>query len=326
MLKKFRCLALVLALILVVVSSTTFAAKKPIKVICGSQYPPDHLYIQKGDLLFKKLVEKNSEGQILVEVYPNKQLGSIPEQIQAVRSNAQQITFCPVGSLVPYWSKLGTFDVPYLYRNKKHYSKVVNKFISLIDQDEMGAKAGFRILSIRVRTPRQLTTKFPVNKLEDIKGLKIRVPEDPISVALWKALGAIPTIIPAANMYTSLATGVVDAQENPLSANWANKIYEQTKYCAMTNHKFEINPVIIGNDFWKSLTVAHRKIIQKAMDKVNKYANRVHLNEEKKYQNLLAKKGMIFTKPNLAPFRKRAKTIWKQFGDDKVIQMIQAIK
>jgi tripartite ATP-independent transporter DctP family solute receptor len=326
MLKKFRCLALVLALILVVVSSTTFAAKKPIKVICGSQYPADHLYIQKGDLLFKKLVEKNSKGQISVEVYPAKQLGSIPEQIQAVRSNAQQITFNPVGALVPYWSKLGTFDVPYLYRDQKHYLKVVNKFISLIDQDEMGAKAGFRILSVRIRTPRQLTTKFPVNKLEDIKGMKIRVPEDPISVALWKALGAIPTIIPAANMYTSLATGVVDALENPLGSIWVDKIYEQTKYCALTAHKFEINPVIISNEFWKSLTLTHRKIIQNAMNKVNKDVNQLYLMEGKRYKNLLVKKGMIFTKPDLAPFRERAQTIWKQFGDDEVIQKIQAIK
>jgi tripartite ATP-independent transporter DctP family solute receptor len=326
MLKKFRCLVLAMVLILVVVSCTTFAAVKPIKIIYGNQTHKGELYYEKGDLYFKELVEKNSKGQILVEIYPSGQLGTIPEEIQAVKSGAQQMNNTPVGEFVPYWSKLGTFDLPYLYRDQNHFLKVAEKFVSLIDQDEMATKTGLRIIGTRIKTPRQLTTKFPVNKLEDIKGLKIRISQSPVSVALWKALGTIPTAIPVTDLYTALATGTVDAQENPFETIYTNKFYEQVKYCALTAHKREIVPIIISESFWKSLTKAQRKIIQDAMDKSDKRLTKLVLDDEAKFKNLLVKVGMKFTQPDLVPFREKAKTIWNQFGDAELIKKVEAIK
>jgi tripartite ATP-independent transporter DctP family solute receptor len=326
MLKKFRCLALVMALILIFVSCSTFAAKKPIKIIYGHQWHKEELFVQKGDLYFKELVEKNSKGQILVEIYPSGQLGTIPEQIQAVKTNAQQMTFTPVGEFVPYWKELASFDLPYVYRDQKHFLKVAEKFTSVIGVNNMAAKTGLRVIGTRIRSPRHLVTKFPVNKLDDIKGLKIRVSQSPISVALWKALGTVPTIIPAQEIYTALATGIVDAQENPLDHFYINKNYEVVKYCALTAHKCEIVPIVISEIFWKSLSKGQRKIIQDAMDKSNKRLTKLVLEEEAKYKKLLEEKGMKFTNPDVAPFREKAKTIWNQFGDEKVIKKIQTLK
>jgi tripartite ATP-independent transporter DctP family solute receptor len=326
MLKKFRCLALALALILVFVSCATFAAVKPIKIIYGHQTHKGELYYEKGDLYFKELVEKNSKGQILVEIYPSGQLGSIPEEIQAVKSGAQQMNNTPVGEFVPYWPSLGAFDLPYLYRDLNHFLKVAEKFTSLIDQDEMASKTGLRIIGTRIKTPRQLTTKFPVNKLEDIKGLKVRVSQSPISVALWKALGTVPTVLPVTELYTALATGAVDAQENPFETIYTNKFYEQVKYCALTAHKREIVPIIISEKFWRTLTPRQQKIIQNAMDKSNQRLTKLVLEDEAKFKGLLAKVGMKFTQPDLVPFREKAKTIWKQFGDEKMIKKVEAFK
>jgi TRAP-type C4-dicarboxylate transport system substrate-binding protein len=99
MFKKFRCLALGLALILVIVSGTTFAAKKPVKLIYGSVFEGDGCY-GKGDAYFKKLVEKNSKGKILVELYPLCQLGSGAEMYQAVKTGAQQMNSSSPGPLI----------------------------------------------------------------------------------------------------------------------------------------------------------------------------------------------------------------------------------
>jgi tripartite ATP-independent transporter DctP family solute receptor len=324
MLKKFRCLVLAMVLILVVVSSTTFAAKKPVKLVFGSSWEVSHYYV-KGDNYFKKLVEKNSKGQILVDYFPAKQLGSIVEQIQAVKSGAQQMTYNAIGEFVSFWPKLATLDLPYLYRDQKHYLKVVERFSSLIEQDEMAAKTGIRIIGARIRAPRQLTTKFPVNKLEDIKGLKIRVPQQPVSVALWKVLGAVPTVL-ASQVYTALATGTVDAQENPFESIISAKFYEVQKYCALTAHKREIIPIVINNNFWKGLTAAQKKIVQDAVDKSNKFTNKLGLKNENESYKALVKLGMKFTKPDLAPFREKAKVVWKEFGDAKLINKIQKIK
>jgi tripartite ATP-independent transporter DctP family solute receptor len=325
MLKKFRCLSLVLALILVAVSCTTFAAKKPIKLVYGHQFPVDHFFC-KGDLEFKRLVEKNSKGQILVDFFPAYQLGSLSEMVQATRSNAQQICINSPGGLVTVWPKLGTFDLSYLFRDEAHILKVVKKINAVIDPKEMAAKTGLRILNVRLRSPRHLTTKFPVHKLEDIKGLKVRSPESAILLSLLKSWGTIPIVLPAADTYTALATGTVDGQENPFDAIYTWKFYEQTKYCALTAHMQEIQLMLINNKCWKSLTAKQRRIITKAASVSAKMGRRDLKKFSGKYYNLLVKEGMKFTKPDLAPFRERVKTTWKQFGDEELIKKIQAIK
>jgi tripartite ATP-independent transporter DctP family solute receptor len=322
MLKKSRCLVLTMVLILVVVSCNAFAANKPIKVIYGSIFTVD-TYFWKSDLYFKELVEKNSKGQVLVELYSWNQLGSGPEMYQAVRSGAQHMVTSAIGELVQFWPKYATFDLPYLYRDKQHLLKVAEKFTSIINQNEMADKIGMRVVGMRIRAPRHLTTKFPVHKLDDIKGLKIRVPSQPTSVALWKVLGAAPTIIPS-GVYTSLASGVVDAQENPIEST--SKVFEVTKYCALTGHKSELVPIVANNNWWKGLKRAQRTIIVNALKKSNKMSNELALKAEEEAKIILKKEGVQFTEPDLRPFKEKAKTIWKEFGDEAIIKKIQAVK
>jgi tripartite ATP-independent transporter DctP family solute receptor len=323
MLKKFRCLALGLALVLVFVSCTTFAAKKPIKLIYGTYFPIDHFYV-KADQHFKKLVEKNSKGQILIDYFPVSQLGSYQEMLQAMKSGAQQLF---VGGLPGiYYPALYTFELPYIFRDETHMEKVGKRLTSLIDTDKLVAKTGTRVLGVRLTSARHLVTKFPVNKLADIKGLKVRVPSSPINLAFWKALGAIPTTIPGPDTYTALATGMVDAAENPFADIYAWKYHELLKYCALTGHVRSIYAMIINNNCWNSLTAAQQKILKNAAAKSDKFCERLRKKDEKKYKRLLAKAGMKFTTPDLAPFRERARTTWSQGGDEKLIKKIEAIK
>jgi tripartite ATP-independent transporter DctP family solute receptor len=325
MLKKFRCLALVMALVLIFVSCTTFAAKKPIKLVFGHVWAADH-FMCKGDLYLKKIVEKKSKRQIIIDYYPASQLGNAPEQYQATMSGSQQMVLSSPGGLQQFWPKLASFNLPYLYRDDMHIKKVANKLASLLGQPEMAAKTNLRILCVRILPARHLTTKFPVNKLEDIKGIKMRVPQNAVSIALWKVLGVIPIVIPAANLYTSLATGLVDAQENPLNDFYMWKIHEQNKYCALTGHMQELVMTLINNDSWNSLTAAQKKIIRYAAKKSAEMGLKDVKEVEEKYYNLLVKEGMKFTKPNLVPFREKAKTLWEQFGDKELIEKVQLVK
>jgi tripartite ATP-independent transporter DctP family solute receptor len=325
MLKKSRCLFLAMVLILVVVSCNAFAANKPIKLVFGHVFGQDY-YFTDGDLLFKKLVEKNSNGRIEVEIYPGAQLGPIPEMIQATQAGSQQMTIASGTYLGQYWKKLGTFDLPYLYRDQKHFTKVEQNYTSLINQDEMAQKIGLRMLGYRDRTFLQLVTKFPVNKLQDLKGKKIRVNESPISVALWKALGAIPVVVPGAEFYTALATGVVEGGMGPFDGVLLNKQYEQAKYCVYTNQSQELLMQVVSEKFWKSLTSKQQKVIQDAVDKSNALVNKLAIETQKEYVDELVKVGVIFNKPNLKPFMKRANSVLKEFGDAELIKKIQAIK
>jgi tripartite ATP-independent transporter DctP family solute receptor len=325
MLKKFRCLVLALVLILVVVSCTAFAEAKPIKLVLGHVFDKG-FFFTKGDLLFKELVEKNSNGQITVEIYPGSQLGPIPEMLQAVGAGSQQMSIASGTYLCTYWPKLGTFDLPYLYRDQDHFTKVARNYTSLIDQDEMAAKTGMRILGYRERAWRQLNTKFPVKKIQDLRGKKIRVNQSPISVALWKAFGAIPVVVPGGEIYTALATGTVDGQDNLFDGVWTSKFYEQAKYCAYTSHSQELLLVAISEKFWKSLTKEQQKIIQDAVDKSDALINKLAVDMQEEYYQSLVKVGVKFTKPALKPFREKARAVLEEFGDAELIKKIQAIK
>jgi tripartite ATP-independent transporter DctP family solute receptor len=322
---KFRCLVLVLTLVLVSVSCNVFAAKKPIKLVFGSIQAADN-FLCKGDRYFKELVEKNSKGRILIDYFPAGQLGSQPEMNQAVRTGAQQLGLAAGGNLSQYWSKLATLDLPYIFRDEDHILKVLKRINSIIVPNEMASKTGMRILNIRVRAPRHLTTKFPVNKLEDIKGLKIRVPENSVSKVLWKNLGTIPIVISGSEVYQAIATGTVDAQENPYDSIYGWKYYELVKYCAHTGHVRELVMMVINNKCWKSLTAKERKIIRDAAAKSGAMGLRDVKKEEKRLYDLLVKEGMKFTNPDIAPFREKAKKIWDQFGDAELLKKIEAIK
>jgi tripartite ATP-independent transporter DctP family solute receptor len=325
MLKKFRCLVLVMVLVLVIVSCTTFAQVKPIRLVYGNVYAPEHFY-SKADLYFKELVEKNSKGKILIDYFPASQLGSEQEMLQATRSGGQQICQTTPGMLATFLPKLATLELPYLFRDQEHYLKVLSKGSSLIDQKEMGDKTNLRLLACRARAPRQLTTKFPVNKLNDIKGIKIRVSEVPLRVALWKALGTIPTPLPMGDVYTALATGTIDAQENPLDTIYSFNLFEQQKYIALTYHMREIQTVMINNKTWNSLTSSQKKILTAAINKSANMANKFVFDGEREYHDKLLQKGVKFTEPALEGFSQKAKTIWSQFGDKELINKVEAIK
>jgi TRAP-type C4-dicarboxylate transport system substrate-binding protein len=119
---------------------------------------------------------------------------------------------------------------------------------------------------------------------------------------------------------------VVDGLENPFESIYMPKFHEITKYCALTAHKNELIPVVVGNKWWKSLKTAQRKIIQGALDKSNVLANKLAFENNENYYQLLIKEGMKFTKPDLAPFKEKVKPIWKEFGDAALIKKIQSVK
>jgi tripartite ATP-independent transporter DctP family solute receptor len=325
MFKKFRYLALTMVLILVVVSCTTFAAVKPVKLVFGSLFVPES-FVSKGDLYFKELVEKNSKGQILIDFFPGSILGSETEMLQATRTGAQQLINTSAGECSTMWPQLATFGLWYLFRDEAHFLKVAQKINSLIDPDKFAAKTGMRILNVRTRSPRHLTTKFPVNKFEDIKGLKVRVPEDQTFLAFMRSWNTIPTVIPGSDTYTALATGTVDAQENPLDFIYTMKFYEQTKYCALTAHQWPNLFMTINDKCWNGLPKAQQKIIQDAANKNAKYSEALRKKEENEMRKLLVKNGMKFTTPALAPFRENATKVWGQIGDVELIKKIEAIK
>jgi tripartite ATP-independent transporter DctP family solute receptor len=324
-LKKQRGLVLAIALSLVFVSCSTFAAVKPVKLILGHVFTAEHYY-NKACLNFKQLVEKSSKGQISIDVFPASQLGSDVEMLQATRTGAQHMILIGSSGLVTCYPKIAAFSLPYIYRDQQHFSKVLGKGKSIVDEKELVDKSGVKILAFWTRSARHLSTNIPVNKLEDLNGLKIRVPENPMFLACWQALGAITTALPWSDVYTALATRTIDGQENPLDTFYDNKLYEQQKYIALTAHVQDIMGIFFNNKTWNGLTSTQKKILTNAALKSGNMLLDIVANIEKEYYDKLLQKGIKFTKPDLASFREKTRIIWSKYGDKVLIRKIEAIK
>jgi tripartite ATP-independent transporter DctP family solute receptor len=323
MLKKFRFLALAMTLVLIFVSCTTFAAKKPTKVVFGHLYATD-FYWHKAALEFKRLVEKGTKGQVVVEIYPASQLGGFAEMNQATQTGAQDIAIMGLATLCTNYPKCAVFGLPYLFRSHQH---IVKGWNMLIDAKEYTAKTGVHTLGFWPIANRELMTNRPVNKFEDIQGLKIRVPSDAISGVAWKALGAIPITLTMGDVYTALATGTIDGLENPLVNLYSYKLYEVRKCVAYTDHLQEGGQITINNNKWKSLTRSQQKIITDATNKAGDLAKDLLSKADKEVVDNLAQQGVKFTRPDVAPFKEKVKkAVWGQYLSEKEIKAIEALK
>jgi len=321
--RLFGLLAILLA-IGMASPAASYAAEQSVKWSFGSVYSADHAYT-KSDKFFAQEVKKASNGQISIDYFENGQLGSEREMLEATRAGGQQLTQTSPGMLATLLPRVGTLELPYLFRDRDHYYKSMGVALSLLGED-LAAKTGLRVVTWRERAPRELTTKMPVTKLDDIKGLKIRVSEVPVRVALWKAFGTNPTPLPMTEVYTSLATGAIDAQENPLDTIYSFKLHEQQKYITLTDHMREISLIMVNEKAWNTLTPAQQKLIREAADRSSEMANKlVHADEEACATKLKAL-GIRIDTIDKRPFMERAMTIWPQFGEKEIYERIQAIK
>jgi tripartite ATP-independent transporter DctP family solute receptor len=323
MLKKFRFLALAMTLVLILVSCTTFAAKKPVKLVFGHTYNPDH-YFNKATLEFKRLVEKKTKGQILIDVFPSCQLGSFAEMNQATRTGGQDITLIGPGSFNTSYPKCVVFSLPYLFRS---HQQIVKGWNMIVDERVWEDKTGVHVVGFWPTAQRELMTNRPVNKLEDLQGLKIRVPEDGISNVAWKAMGAITVTLSIADVYTALATGTADGLEQPLANLCSYKLYEVRKDVAFTDHLQEATVTIVNKNKWKSLTRSQQKIITDAISKTGDLVKDLLSKATKEQQEYLVQKGVKFTHPDVTPFKERVKkALWGQYLSEAEIKKIEALK
>jgi TRAP-type C4-dicarboxylate transport system substrate-binding protein len=212
-----------------------------------------------------------------------------------------------------------------LFKNDDHVRAVMHGPIGERITKRLLDKTGIRSLAVFMRTPRLLTTNKPVNTLADLKGMKIRVPEMPARVALWRALGARPTPMAAPEILTGLTLGTIDGQENPAALIWTRKYYEAVKNLAMTNHAYGFMLLVSGERFYSQLPAQTREVINQAALEAARW-NDAYVNQtEKEFLDNLAK-AMKVTHPEMASWRAATQDVYKQFTNvEGFLDLYQAI-
>ena len=253
---------------------------------------------------FAKRVEELSHGKIKVRVYPNAQLGGDKAVLRKMKFNAVQMaapSFSKFTGLVP---QLGLFDLPFLFKDENHLHKVLDGEVGKKLRD-MVTKKGYVALAYWDNGFKEMTdSKRPLIKPEDCKGLKFRVMSSKVLIEQFKALGAIPVVLPFSEVYSALQQGVVDGQENTISNIYTKKFYEVQRYMTMTNHGYLGYLVVMSKKFWNRLPDNLKKVILEAMKEATekervwaKKLNNDQLNKIKEYAKKTGKLEIDYLTP-----------------------------
>lgn len=304
------------ALVFSMVSLTASAGDyQKIDISIGAHTPQGTVEVD-GLFHLKKILEERSGGKITAAVFYGGTVGSESDLAEQLRTGIMQISIGGFPVMENYAKPFATFIVPYLYTDKEGVMRSWNGRIGEAMRDSY-AKNGMYLAGFLMRGNRQLTANKAVQTVEDLAGLKIRLPETASWVAVWKELGCIPTPIPASEVFSALQTGVVEAQENPISSNALKGLQEVQKYTVMTNHVVDILTLAYSKSWFDKLNADTQALIKECVAESVDVINKNAIELEAKYKKQMEDGGMQFLDvPDMEPFKDRAAIAAKVIAKD----------
>jgi tripartite ATP-independent transporter DctP family solute receptor len=250
---------------------------------------------------FIELVQKRSDGKIKVKTFPSAVLGGERDNIEQLTVN--QVAMTLNGDLLPNVAapQYAATVVPFVFPGPE---AVYGYWASPIGEKEaIRGKVGIEVVAFMRRGDRHLTAKKAINTPDDIKGVKLRVPEIPSWVKAWTAVGARPTPVAWPEVFSGLQMGVVDAQENPCFNINQAKLYEVQQYLIYTAHVPAVWHWSISKKFLDGLTPELRKAVVDSAVEAAKFGDDLSKTEiDKTCNELETKHKMKPIKPNRAAF------------------------
>jgi tripartite ATP-independent transporter DctP family solute receptor len=270
----------------------------------GHDQPVGSMY-DEGHQMFRKLLEERSGGRLKGAVFPAAQLGSEVAMVEGARLGSIDIICANAPNAAAFIPELGLFSVAYLFKDVAHFERVVNDpaFAKRIDEIIASKNIGIKRIGFYAAGVRNIySRKGSVAGPEDLKGVKIRVQNNPIEVKVWQAFGAIPTPMNFGEVYQALQSGVLDAAENGLAVIESNKHHEAAKFISQTEHQRNLSMLYVNEKKLASLPADLQKIVLQA-------AAEAAVHERKKdgefvaaAANSLKAKGAVMTAPDKAKF------------------------
>ena len=256
-----------------------------------------------------EIVAQKTNNRIQIQIFPGAQLGTGKDMIEATVFGSQSMVTEGAAMFSQWAPRLSIMEAPYLFRDVDHMIKAIKSPVGQEMVDELTAKRGLRSLGVVYYGVRHLTANKPVHAPQDVKGLKLRVPEVPLYLEMAKSWGANPTPMAFAELYLALKQGTVDAEENPIPTINAGKFYEVQKYLILTGHIMVPQLHVISDKVWKSLAAADQKILQEAVDEGIAYSTDMLIKQEQTQAEEFKKKGMQVITPDVPAFKKASMAV-----------------
>lgn len=298
---KFSTLRRTVLVTALIGATTLTFAQSAIKLTLGHGAAPGNPR-HEASLKFAEAVKAKSSGRIEVQVAPSAQLGDDAAMVTAMRTGALDMSANSQGAVANAVPEFAAFGMPFMFSNPAQAFKVLDGPLGKELADK-SAEKGLILLGTWDNGIRQMTnSKRPINKVEDMKGLKMRVPPDATLVDIMQALGAEAQQIKFAELYVALQQGVVDGQENPLVNIHASKLYEVQKHLALTNHQFQMTPFLMSKRTWDKLSEADRKVVQEAATEATALQRKLSQEADDKLLAELKAKGVQVTTVDKSAF------------------------
>ncbi len=215
-----------------------------------------------GLKVMKEYVEKETDGNVKVEIYASGQLGGEEETLEQVSQGSLEMAVASFAPVVSYDNEFEVMDIPFVYNSYEEAWMVLD---SSVGTDMLNSLKDYGMIGMAFMENgfRQITSNVsPVETIDDLSKLKIRTMQNNNHMEAFSALGANPTPVAFSELYMSLSQNTVDAQENPIANVTDKKLYEVQKYLSLTNHIYDAMPLVCNLEFFESLPGKYQGIVK----------------------------------------------------------------
>ncbi|WP_036381638.1 TRAP transporter substrate-binding protein [Muricauda sp. MAR_2010_75] len=289
----------------------------------GVTHPVHEAMVYMADLVAKK-----SDGKLTLEIYPSSQLGSEKQCLELLQIGSLGMTKVSAAVMENFSPDLRVLGYPYLFRDDEHRFKVYDGAIGkqLLSGSEKYWLKGLTYFDAGNRS--FYTKNTPIDKPEDLQGLKVRVMQSPTAIEMVKTFGGSPTPISWGELYTALQQGVVDGAENNLPSFYSSKHYEVCKFLSLDEHTSVPDILAISTIVWDKLKDSEKKWITEAAEEATVYQHKLWKEAEQEALEEVEKAGVEVSYPDKSLFEEKSESMLKALKekDEHLYQLAQQIK
>lgn len=274
-----------------------------------------------------RLMKEKSNGKVEFQYYPSSQLGSQKDVTEQLTIGSNIITISDGGFLMDYVPDFAVTFLPYVFDNKEQLFALVDSDVFKDLSKKLEAKGLYVVHSKWIYGERHVIASKPFTNPEEMKGLKIRVPNIRLSNEMMTAMGATATPMPLAEAYPALMQGVINGAENPIPVHFGGKMHEGAKYIMMTRHQVNMSTWIAGKKFIDKLPPEIVKMLQETGEEAGLFLIKENQKADQEALEKMKAVGVKVVEVDKDAFKKATQDVHKKFVSDEVYnKVIEVIK
>jgi tripartite ATP-independent transporter DctP family solute receptor len=277
-------------------------------------------------LLMKKSLEDVSGDSMTMQIYPSAQLGTERDLIEMLQIGSIGMTKVSASPLVSFVPEMKIFDVPYVFRDHKHFLQVLD---SDIGEELLQAARPARLIGIGyfdAGSRSFYTSEKVITQPDDLQGLKIRVQESQMAMSMVSSLGGSPTPIAYGELYTALQQGVVDGAENNPPSYYLARHFEVAPYFTLDEHTAVPDVLLLSRYVWDSLNTQQQKWLKQAVNVSINYQREQWKKDTDKAMEEVIKAGVHIQQVDTSLFQAKVKSLHDSFVGTSLAETIARIQ